>query len=528
LRDFELPGRSTAYGQHGMAATSHPQSTLAALDVLRSGGNAVDAAIAAVAVQCVVEPHMTGIGGDCFVLYAPASGGVVALNGSGRAPSALTLERLLGTGATSIGAGSPHAVTVPGAIAGWQLLLDSHGTRGLDELLRPAIRCAEEGFAVTPRVAMDWRESQSALAGCVGGRDYYLPGGRAPEEGRVMRFPALARTLRRIAEGGARAFYEGETASRMVAALQGFGGVHTEADFAAAAAEFVDPIHTAYRDAVVYECPPNGQGIVVLLMLNILERFDLKAMGQDTAARLHVLAEAARLAFRDRDAALCDPAHAEMPVARLLDKGYASALAGLIDSERRLAPMPPPLLDAHPDTVYLTVVDKDLNAVSFINSIYDGFGSGLVCPDTGVLFHSRGRAFRVDPDHPNVVAPGKRPMHTIIPGLAFRGGELWCSFGVMGGNYQPVGQAHLLTRLIDDGLDPQAALDAPRIMPYPGDVEVEAGIGRAARLGLTQRGHRLVDTDSPLGGGQAIVVDRRRGVLIGGSDPRKDGLALGY
>ena len=241
-----------------------------------------------------------------------------------------------------------------------------------------------------------------------------------------------------------------------------------------------------------------------------------------------MLSEAARLAFRDRDAALCDPAHAEMPVARLLDKGYASALAKLIDPERRLGTMPPPLLDAHPDTVYLTVVDRDLNAVSFINSIYDGFGSGLVCPDTGVLFHSRGRAFRVDPEHPNVVAPGKRPMHTIIPGLAFKGGELWCSFGVMGGNYQPVGQAHLMTRLIDDGLDPQAALDAPRIMPYPGDLQVEAGIGRAARFGLAQRGHRVVDTESPLGGGQAIVVDRRRGVLIGGSDPRKDGLALGF
>ncbi len=528
MRDFELPGRSTAYGQHGMAASSHPASTLTAIDVLRSGGNAVDAAIAAVAVQCVVEPHMTGIGGDCFVLYAPASGGVVALNGSGRAPAALTVERLVGTGVAAIGSNSAHAVTVPGAIAGWQLLLDAHGTRGLDELLRPAIRCAEEGFAVTPRVAFDWGHNQAALEASQGGRDYYLPGGTAPEEGRLMRFPALGRTLRRIAEGGARAFYEGEIADRMVAALQGFGGVHTAADFATASAELVDPIHTGYRDAVVYQCPPNGQGIVVLQMLNILERFDLKALGQDTAARLHVLAEAARLAFRDRDAALCDTSHAEMPVARLLDKGYAGALARLIDPERAMGAMPPPLLDAHPDTVYLTVVDKDLNAVSFINSIYDGFGSGLVCPDTGVLFHSRGRAFRLDPSHPNVVAPGKRPMHTIIPGLAFKGGELWCSFGVMGGNYQPVGQAHLLSRLLDDGLDPQAALDAPRIMPYPGDLEVEAGIGRAARLGLALRGHRVVDTPSPLGGGQAIVVDRRRGVLIGGSDPRKDGLALGY
>ncbi len=244
MRDFELPGRSTAYGQHGMAATSHPQATLTALDVLRGGGNAVDAAIAAVAVQCVVEPQMTGIGGDCFVLYAPASGGVLAMNGSGRAPAELTVERLAGSGVTAIGADSPHAVTIPGAVAGWQLLLDSHGTRGLDELLRPAIRCAEEGFPVTPRVAFDWRRDQAALQGSPGGRDYYLPGGKAPEEGRMMRFPALARTLRRIAEGGAKAFYEGETASRMVAALRGFGGVHTEADFAAAAAEFVDPIHS--------------------------------------------------------------------------------------------------------------------------------------------------------------------------------------------------------------------------------------------------------------------------------------------
>ena len=528
MRDFELPGRSTAYGQHGMAATSHPQATLTALDVLRGGGNAVDAAVAAVAVQCVVEPQMTGIGGDCFVLYAPASGGVVALNGSGRAPAALTVEHLLSTGVTAIEAQSPHAVTVPGAVAGWQLFLDAHGTRGLDELLQPAIRCADEGFAVTPRVAFDWRRDRVALEACPGGRDYYLPGGRAPEAGRLMRFPALARTLRHIAEGGARAFYEGELASRMVAALRDFGGVHTEADFAAATAEFVEPIHTSYRDTIVYECPPNGQGIVVLQILNILERFDLTALGQDTAARLHLLAESARIAYRDRDAALGDPDHAELPVARLLDKAYARVLAEHIDPERAMESLPPHLLEPHPDTVYLTVVDRELNAVSFINSLFGGFGSGLVCPQTGVIFHNRGCAFRLDAAHPNVLAPGKRPMHTIIPGLAFRGGEAWCSFGVMGGHYQPVGQAHLLTRLLDDGLDPQAALDGPRLMPYPANLQVEAGIGRAARLGLIERGHRLSDPATPLGGGQAVVIDRRRGVLIGGSDPRKDGFALGY
>jgi gamma-glutamyltranspeptidase/glutathione hydrolase len=528
MRDFELPGRSTAYAQHGMAATSHPLATLAALDMLRAGGNAVDAAIAAVAVQCVVEPHMTGIGGDCFALYAPASGGVVALNGSGRAPMAASIERLAALGVTALGAGSVHSVTVPGALAGWAALLDAHGTRTLEQLLEPAIRHAEEGFPVAPRVAYDWQRHARCLERSPAGRDYYLPGGRAPEEGRILRLPALARTLRKIAAGGARAFYEGELAERMVAALGGFGGLHTTEDFAATTAEFVTPIHTGYRDAVVYECPPNGQGVVALLLLNILERFELRPMPADGAARLHLLAEATKLAFRDRDAALADPGHADVPTARLLDKGYAKALAERIDPERALRDLPPPLLEPHPDTVYLTVVDRDLNAVSLINSVYDGFGCGLVCPDTGVLFHNRGRAFRLDPSHPNALAPGKRPMHTIIPGMAFRGGELWCSFGVMGGNYQPVGHAHLLTRLLDDGLDPQAALDAPRIMAYPGDLEVEAGIGREARRGLVRRGHRVVDTESPLGGGQAIVVDRRRGVLLGGSDPRKDGLALGY
>lgn len=528
MRDFELPGRSTAYAQHGMAATSHPLATLTALDVLRAGGNAVDAAIAAVAVQCVVEPQMTGIGGDCFALLAPASGGVVALNGSGRAPMALTIECVRERGTASMAEAGAHTVTVPGALAGWATLLEAHGTRGLGELLQPAIRCAEEGFVVAPRVAYDWRRAQATLERSQGGRDFYLPGGQCPDEGRVIRMPALARTLRRIAGDGHRAFYEGEVARSMVRALREQGGLHTEEDFAAATAEFVTPIHSTYRDTVVYECPPNGQGIVALLILNILERFPLAGMAPDAAPRLHLLAEATRLAYRDRDAVLADPAQADVPVARLLDKGYASRLAEGIDPERARAGLPPPLLEPHPDTVYLTVVDRDLNAISLINSVYDSFGSGLVCPETGVLFHNRGRAFSLDPGHPNALSPGKRPMHTIIPALAFRGGELWCSFGVMGGNYQPVGHAQVITSLVDDRLDPQAALDAPRVMAYPSDLEVEAGIGRAARRGLAQRGHRVVDTASPLGGGQAILVDRRRGVLIGGSDPRKDGLALGW
>ncbi len=527
MRDFHLPGRSTAYGVKGMAATSHPMATLAAVDVLRDGGNAIDAAIAAVAVQCVVEPGMTGIGGDCFALYAPASGGVIALNGSGAAPAAASLERLRELGLTTLPAGSPHAVTVPGAVAAWERLATDHGTRPLGELLAHAIRCAEDGFAVTPRVAFDWRRAGDTLRRSPGGQAFYLPSGRAPGAGRIMRMPALARTLRRIAEGGAKAFYEGEIAAAMCATLKGFGGLHEELDFAAAAPEIVEPIHTSYRDVRVYQCPPNGQGIVTLLLLNILEGYDLAKLDMLSGERLHLLAEATKLAFRDRDAFLADPRQATVPVERLLDKAYAIKLREQISADRAMTDMPPPLLEPHPDTVYLTVVDRDLNAVSFINSVYDTFGSGLVCEQTGVLFHNRGRAFRLDPEHPNCIAPGKRPMHTIIPGLAFRDGELWLSYGVMGGDYQPVGHAQVISAIVDHGLDPQEALDAPRLMSYPVDLQVERGVPARARAELAARGHSLIEPEGPLGGGQAIIVDRRRGVLIGGSDPRKDGMALG-
>ncbi len=528
MRDFHLLGHSTAYGVRGMAATSTPLATLTALDVLRAGGNAVDAALAAVAVQAVVEPAMTGIGGDCFALVAPASGGVVAVNGSGRAPAAATVERLRAEGLAAIPAGSPHAVTVPGALRAWQLLAERFGTRPLGELLQPAIRLAEEGFPVTPRVAFDWRRAVSTLERSEGARTFYLPGGRPPSEGRVMRFPVLARTLRRIAEEGVAAFYEGELAARMVATLRGLGGVHSEADFAAQRAELVEPIHTAYRDVRVYECPPNGQGAVTLLILNILEGWSLGGTELLGAERLHLFAEASKFAFRDRDALLADPAAVPVPVDRLLDKAYAARLRELIHPERALPELPPPLLEPHKDTTYLTVVDRDLDAVSLINSLFEPFGSGLCCPDTGVLFHNRGKSFRLDPRHPNALGPGKRPMHTIIPAMAFKGGEAWLSFGVMGGHFQPMGQAQLLSAIVDHGLDVQAAVELPRVSAYPVDMEVERRVPAAARAGLQARGHAILEPEGPLGGAQAILIDRKRGVLVGGSDPRKDGLVLGF
>jgi gamma-glutamyltranspeptidase/glutathione hydrolase len=528
MRDFHLLGRSTAYGVQGMAATSTPLATLTALDVLRSGGNAVDAALAAVAVQCVAEPAMTGIGGDCFALVAPASGGVVAINGSGRAPAAATVERLLGEGLREIGPGSPHAVTVPGALRAWQLLAERFGTRPLGELLRPAIRLAEEGVPVGPRVAFDWRRAVRTLERSEGAKAFYLPGGRPPAEGRVVRFPVLARTLATVAERGVEAFYEGELAARMVATLREQGGLHEEADFAAQTAELVEPIHSAYRDVRVYECPPNGQGVVTLLLLNLLEGWPLGTLDVLGAERLHLFAEASKLAFRDRDALLADPAALPVPVERLLDKAYAGRLRERIDPERALVELPPPLLEPHKDTTYLTVVDRDLNAVSLINSLFEAFGSGICCPETGVLFHNRGKSFRLDPRHPNAIGPGKRPMHTIIPAMAFKGGEAWLAFGVMGGHFQPMGQAQLLSAVVDHGLDLQAAVELPRFSAYPVDMEVERRVPAAARAGLQARGHAIVEPEAPLGGAQAILIDRKRGVLVGASDPRKDGLALGF
>ena len=526
MRDFELPGRSVAYGECGMAATSHPAATLAALDVLRARGNALDAAIAAVAVQCVVEPAMTGIGGDGFALLARPGGPVVALNGSGRAPAAASVERLRAAGLDAVS--GAHTVTVPGAIDAWARLLEAHGTKGLDELLRPAIRHAEDGFVVTPRVAWDWARAADTLRASEAGVRCYLPDGRAPVAGQRIRLPALAATLKRIARDGRDAFYRGELAAQMAAFLRDQGGLHTAADFAAAAGEYVDPIRTTYRGLEVYECPPNGQGIVALLMLNILESFDLAGMAPGSAAWLHLEAEATRLAYRDRDAHLADPAQAEVPIGHLLDKGYARELARLIDPERAMASMSPPLLTEHPDTVYLTVVDRDRLVVSFINSVFDSFGSGLVCPKTGVLFHNRGKSFRLEPEHPNAIAPGKRPLHTIIPALAVQDGRPTIGFGVMGGHYQPVGHVHVLAGLLDFGLDPQAAIDAPRAFAQGGELQVEHGVPEGSVEALARLGHRVVPSGRPLGGGQMIVVDHARGVLIGGSDPRKDGLALGY
>ncbi|MSP66906.1 MAG: gamma-glutamyltransferase [Alphaproteobacteria bacterium] len=529
MRDIHFPGRSTVHAANGMAATSHPQATLAAIDILRAGGNAVDAAIAAHAVLCVVEPFSTGIGGDCFALLVKGGQGeVIGINGSGRAPAAARYEWYAERGISQLAPDSVHTVTVPGAVDAWAKLLADHGTMGFDRVLRPAIRLAAKGYVLAPIVADRWTAATERLSHDRSARRIFLPGGAAPGEGAIHRQQALARTFRAVAKQGRDGFYRGAVAADMVAHLRAHGGLHTEDDFATQVADYVTPITTRYRDHDVYQIPPNGQGITVLVMLNILAGFDLAKHDPVSVARLHLEGEAARLAYADRNTFVADPSQAAVPVRAILSEAHARDLRAKIRMDAAMTNVPLPSLPPQQDTVYLSVVDRDRNAISFINSLFQSFGSGFCSPKSGVMFHNRGLGFVLDPTHPNCIAPRKRPMHTIIPGMLMRGGRVVMPFGVMGAHYQPTGQVHLLTNVIDYGMDVQAALDCPRAFHYAGEYDLERGIGDDVAGGLARLGHRVVRSGTTHGGGQAIRIDWRQGTLVGGSEPRKDGCALGY
>ncbi|WP_431280710.1 gamma-glutamyltransferase family protein [Humitalea sp. 24SJ18S-53] len=534
MRDFHLAGRSPVYASNGMAATSMPAATLTAIDVLRAGGNALDAAIAAHAVLAVIEPQSTGIGGDCFCLYAPAgTGQVIAVNGSGRAPRGATPAALRAAGLTKMEPTSAHSVTVPGAISAWELLNRTHGRKGLDELLRPAIHHAEAGHPVHDKVAWDWANSAAKLAKHPGAARKFLIDGKAPKPGHRFVQAPLAKTLRAIGTHGARAFYEGPIAADMVATLRAVGGLHTEEDFArgATVAEFVNPISIPWRGMEVFQCPPNGSGVIVLMMMGLMGGFETPSQGAFSVERMHRHIEAARLAYRDRDAFLADPSQVDVPVERLTSKPYLDALRGLIRDDVAMREMPPAGQadwEKHKDTVYLSVVDRDGNACSFINSLFEGFGSGILAEDCGVMLQNRGYGFRLEEGHPNCIAPDKRPMHTIIPGMVMQNGRAIMPYGVMGGHFQPMGQSLFLTNHFEFGLDIQQAIDLPRLFPQSGKVQVERGIPQAMIDRLNRLGHVCELVEKPHGGGQAIFIDHARGVLVGGSEPRKDGLALGY
>lgn len=528
MRDFQLPGRSPVRATDAMAATSHPLSTLAAIEMLRSGGNAMDAAVTAAAVQAVVEPQSTGIGGDCFVLYSPAGQGTpIAFNGSGRSPAAATLDWYLERGFTAMPETGPHAVTIPGAIDAWCRLLEDHGRKGIEAVLAPAIRYSENGYVVHDRVASDWDEVVPVLAADEHSARMFLKDGKALRAGDVHRQPELAETLKRIAAKGRAGFYDGPVAEDLVGRLRELGGLHTLDDFTATNGDYVPPISVNYRGYDLFQMPPNNQGLTALLMLNILSGFELNELDPDGAERLHLEIEAGRLAYRDRDRWIADRDKVDVPVRGLLSPEYAAGLRSAIDPERAMSGLPDVAFPKS-DTVYISVVDRDRNAVSFINSTYDSFGSGLTGPTTGVVLQSRGRSFRLERDHPNSIAPSKRPMHTIMPGMTLKNGRVVSPYGVMGGAYQPFGHVHFVTNLIDFGMDPQQALDAPRVFHYDGVLQVERGVSQAVVEALGAKGHAVERSGEPFGGGQAVIIDWEAGTLTGASDPRKDGCALGY
>jgi gamma-glutamyltranspeptidase/glutathione hydrolase len=525
-RDFQLPGRSPVIAGEAMAATSHPLATLAAIDALRAGGNAADAAITAVAVLCVIEPHMTGIGGDCFCLIAEPGKPVWGYNGCGRAGAAASSEALLAEGMRVIEPTSPHAVNVPGAVEAWSAILKAHGTFALDRALGPAIRYAEQGFPVAARIAHDWQGLVGKLSLHPGARRHYLFDGKAPAEGDVVKLPALAATLKAIAKSGPRAFYEGPIARDMVETLAAVGSVLTTDDFASHRGEAPTPISTNYRGTDFVEMPPNGQGLTALVMLNILENFDLAMLEPLGPDRFHLMLEAGRLAYAVRDTHIAEPSYMRVPASALNDKAFAKMLAGRIDRGKRV-PLPSEPAPGG-DTVYLTVVDRDRRAISLINSLFSSFGTGICSENTGVMFNNRGSGFVLDPAHPNALGPRKRPMHTIIPALAMRGGRCDTSFGVMGAHYQPMGHVQMALNLFDYGMDVQSAIDAPRAFFEDEVTMVERGMPMKTVERLRARGHQVSLAASPWGGAQAIRIDWQRGVLIGGSEPRKDGCALGY
>ncbi|WP_428926752.1 gamma-glutamyltransferase family protein [Marinibacterium sp. SX1] len=524
MRDFHQPGRSAVFATDGMVATSHPLAAEAALDLLKRGGNAMDAAICGAVLLGIAEPQMTGIGGDCFVLYSRPGEGVTAVNGSGQAPAAASAAALRDQGLSAVPEYSAHAVTVPGAINAFCHLSETQGKLGLDAILAPSIHYAEAGIPVAPRVAFDWPGDAAKLKGAA--RMHYLVNGKAPTPGMLFNAPGQAEVLRRVARDGARAFYEGEVAEDMLAVLNAEGGLHTAADFAAVSHRSDAPVRGRYKARDLIEHPPNGQGATAILMLNILSRFDIAGMDPFGAQRAHLEAEAAKLAYDARNRFIADPDRTTA-LAHMLSDDTADRLAALIDPKRAMAAAAPLTESVHKDTIYITVVDRDRMCVSLIYSIFHGFGSGLASEKFGILLQNRGAGFTLAEGHPNELAGGRRPMHTIIPAMLATGDRVDMPFGVMGGAYQPNGHARVVSNIVDFGMDPQAAIDAPRAFSDEGEMKVERGYSDAVRAELAAMGHNVTVPDTPIGGAQAIrILDN--GVLEGASDPRKDGCAIGY
>ncbi|MBN9063726.1 MAG: gamma-glutamyltransferase [Rhizobiales bacterium 65-9] len=528
MHQYQGPGRAAAFAANAMCATSHPLAAQVALDALARGGNAVDAAVAGALVLTFCEPMMCGLGGDAFaMLRLPGQDSILGLNGSGRAPAALDAVALRKAGLDAVPTESPHSVTIPGAIDAFSRLIKQYGALDFASALAPAIRCAEEGVPVCHRSAIDWRAYGGRLQGA--GRTHFLRDGAPYRAGDVFRAPAQAEALKLIAREGADAFYRGPIMEDMLEALREAGGVHTAADFEQAAANPTTPISCSYRGHDLIELPPNGQGATALLIANILARFDLGKLDPNGAARTHLEAEATRLAYDARDRFVADPEGRELRIEHMLSNQTADALAALIDPRRatpRIAGLSEPV---HRDTVYICVVDSDRLAVSLIYSTFWPFGCGLASKRFGVGLHNRGASFSLRPGSPNELKGGRRPLHTLIPGFASKQNEYLMPFGVMGGPYQAAGHAHFLSNVADWGMDIQDAIDAPRAFadPATGRLVVEAGFTDSVVGELEAMGHVIERAPIGMGGAQAIMIDWKRDLLIGATDPRKDGVALG-
>jgi len=540
-----VPTRSEVIATQGMAATSQPLATQVALDILKRGGTAVDAAIAANAAIGLMEPTGSGVGGDLFaIVWDAKSGKLHGLNASGRSPRSLTLEQLRAElrklGVSTIPRTGPLPVSVPGAVDGWFELHSRFGRLPMKELLQPAISYARNGFPVTEVIAQGWAANARVLSKYPNFAETFMPGGKPPAKGDIFRNPRLADTLSAIAEGGRDAFYKGEIAQRIERYMRANGGYLTASDLAAHRSEWVEPVSTNYRGYDVWELPPNTQGVAALDMLNIQEPYDLKSMGFGSAEYLHVFIEAKKLAFEDRARYYGDPEFSKIPLGRLLSKEYAARRRALIGEKAALTyPVDNQAVD-HGDTIYMTVADSAGNMVSLIQSNYRGMGSGMVPDGCGFSLQDRGELFSLQDGHPNVYAPGKRPFHTIIPAFVTRNGKPWLSFGVMGGAMQPQGHVQILVNLIDFGMNLQEAGDAPRarhdgsseptgeVMRDGGQVVLEQGFSPAVVKALEARGHKVtVENDGDFGGYQAIRRNEQ-GVYFGASESRKDGAAQGY
>ncbi len=535
VRPIPGAGRSPVLARNGMVAASQPLASQVGLQVLRDGGNAVDAAVATAATLALVAPMMTGPGGDMFALaYISATEELVGLNGSGFSPEAANVDFFESRGLKAIPANSPFSVTVPGAVDGWARLLEKYGTMTLAQVLQPAVEYAEQGFPVSEIFASNWAQYGAAFEDDPEFVRGYYTDGRAPKHGDVFMNRPLAWTYRQIASGGRDAFYKGEIAERIVDRLNGLGWPVTMEDLAFQHSTWVEPISTDYKGHRIYELPPNGQGMAALEMLNLLEGYDLKASGHNSARYVHLFVEAKKLAFADLAAWLADPARSALPVPTIVSKEYARQRRKRIDANKAAGEVetgisgPVQWIEGSGDTVYFAVVDKDRNAVSFINSIFHGFGSGIVVPGTGIILQNRGALFSLDRDHPNRIEGRKRPYHTIIPAMAFRHGKPWLTFGVMGGDLQPQGHVQVLLNMIEFGMNVQEAGEAPRASHSTGGgVGLEDGMDPEVGPALRRMGHE-VRKSGPMGGYQAIEIDWERGILLGGTDPRKDGTVAAW